>query len=343
MNKFYILNQNDKLWSKFIMKSKQYDFYHTSCYHGIEQKFAPILFVASFDDDFIAFPFLSRRINDTNYFDFTSVYGYCGPISNKSFENVSKEHITYFQNQFNTYLNENCIVSVFSSLHPIINGIQLFNNFGKVEDINKTVAIDLSICPDEQRKLYRKSNRSEINQLRRKGFDVLVATTDEDIEDFIKIYYDTMIRVNAKQDYFFNKNYFFQFLKNRCFETKLLLARKDNQISAGAIFTITNKIMQYHLAGTKEEFIKDAPMKLIIDEARLIGNELKLDYLHLGGGVGGSDEDPLFRFKSGFSSSRFMYRTWHYIVNQEIYNELVNLSGARLNENGNYFPLYRLS
>lgn len=45
--------------------------------------------------------------------------------------------------------------------------------------------------------------------------------------------------------------------------------------------------MQYHLAGTTEGYIRQAPMKLILDEARLLGNELGLEYLYLGGGVEG--------------------------------------------------------
>ena len=97
--------------------------------------------------------------------------------------------------------------------------------------------------------------------------------------------------------------------------------------------------MQYHLAGTSKEFLKDTPMKLLLDEARLIGNEIGLDYLHLGGGVGGSDEDSLFRFKSGFSSYRCQFKTWQYIVEPDAYNILV--SQRTKNKDSSFFPLYR--
>ena len=97
--------------------------------------------------------------------------------------------------------------------------------------------------------------------------------------------------------------------------------------------------MQYHLAGTDSNFAKLTPMKLIIDEARLIGNNLNVKYLNLGGGVSGSDQDSLFKFKSGFSNINYKFKVWRYIVNENIYNDLVKKSNTDLNSN--FFPLYR--
>ncbi len=94
--------------------------------------------------------------------------------------------------------------------------------------------------------------------------------------------------------------------------------------------------MQYHLAGTSEEFIRETPMKLILDEARLIGNETSAISLHLGGGVGGSDDDSLFKFKSGFSKDFKQFSVWKYIVDEKVYDELSsNITDT------NYFPKYR--
>jgi hypothetical protein len=44
-------------------------------------------------------------------------------------------------------------------------------------------------------------------------------------------------------------------------------------------------------------------------------NEIRL--FHLGGGFGGSDEDSLFYFKSGFSDYRCEYKIWQMIVDPE--------------------------
>lgn len=97
--------------------------------------------------------------------------------------------------------------------------------------------------------------------------------------------------------------------------------------------------MQYHISASTKLFLKDTPMKLILDEARLIANEFKLDFLHLGGGVGGNDSDSLFFFKSGFSDYRGLYQTWQLVIDNEKYKELIK---ENLSENQNdFFPLYR--
>ena len=125
-------------------------------------------------------------------------------------------------------------------------------------------------------------------------------------------------------------------MNNQDFDAKLLIAVKDNKVIAGAIFTLTDKIMQYHLAGTTEEYIRETPMKLILDEARLYGNGTSAENLHLGGGVGGHDDDSLFRFKSGFSKDFKQFSVWKYVVNQEVYDEL-----SKDKEVSDFFPLYR--
>lgn len=337
MNNFLVIEVNDQRWSEIVSKCIQYDFYHTQSYHLLEKENRPVLFVAKFGIDFIAMPFIIRQVPNSDYFDCTSAYGYCGPISNLDIDFVTKEYVRGFQEALGQFFIENGIITAFSRLHPLISYGELLKGCGIVKDINKTVAIDLRIKAEEQKKQYRKSNKSELNQLRRKGFEVVEGKYKEDIDAFVEIYHETMTRVDATQNYFFDDQYFYDFLNNGCFKNKLLLAKKDGVVAAGAIFTISNTIMQYHLAGTKEQFIKETPMKLILDEARLLGNELGQDFLHLGGGVGGSDEDSLFRFKSGFSDYRCQFKVWNFIANEELYREL----SKEKDHNSSYFPLYR--
>jgi lipid II:glycine glycyltransferase (peptidoglycan interpeptide bridge formation enzyme) len=166
------------------------------------------------------------------------------------------------------------------------------------------------------------------------------ANTDEDIRVFTEMYHDNMRRVHAGENYFFDTDYFKNLLCNTCYQTKLLFAVRDKQIAAGAIFIITNTYMQYHLAATKQEYIAESPMKLLVDEARNIANSLHLEYFHLGGSVGDSNEDPLFRFKSGFSKERFSFRVWQYVHDENAYAQLNKLYGKH-DTTSNYFPLYR--
>jgi hypothetical protein len=339
MNKFSVIEVNDLRWSTIVNKSKQFDFYHTQSYHLLEKGNRPVLLVAFFNDDFIALPLVIIKIPNTSLVDCTSVYGYCGPISSIAFEDVPSKKITYFKEQLLGFFERNAIVTVFSRLHPLIFADVFFNNFGLIRDINKTVAIDLRQTLENQRAQFRKRYKTDLNRLRNNNFEVVEAQTKEDIDAFIAIYHETMHRVRASENYFFNHYYFYNFLENKSFESKLLVAKKEGEIVAGGIVTITNKIMQLHLSGTCGNYMKEGPMKLIIDDARLMGNERGLDFFHLGGGVGGSDEDSLFHFKSGFSDYRCEYKIWQMIVDPEKYNQLID--AVEIDKNNSFFPPYR--
>ena len=97
-----VIEVNDTKWSDIILSSYAYDFYHTQSYHQLEINNRPVLFVANFEKDFIAIPLIIRNIEGTPYFDCTSVYGYCGPISNIDFESSFKLAILTLMNTVNS-------------------------------------------------------------------------------------------------------------------------------------------------------------------------------------------------------------------------------------------------
>lgn len=333
------LEEDMNRWKEVLDKCKVYDFHHSAFYHKIDNNQECRLCVYTENDSFIAFPIVVRGIPETDFFDFTSVYGYAGPLTNQDIVEVS--FLQGFKQAFDSYCIDNNIVCGFTRLNPLIpNQKEILSAVGTVIDLNKTVYIDLTKSMDEQRKEFRKSLKSELNQLRRKDYEVKEATTRDQIDSFVAIYYETMDRVDADKYYYFSKEYFYNFLENKDFDSKLLLAYQGGSITAGAIFTFSRGIMQYHLAGTKNEFIRETPMKIILDEARILGTSLNQNYLHLGGGVGGHDDDSLFKFKSGFSKDFAQFSIWKSIFNENMYNQLVKQRGLE-NSNSTFFPLYR--
>ena len=124
------------------------------------------------------------------------------------------------------------------------------------------------------------------------------------------------------------------------FISELFVAEKDGELIAGAIMTICNGIMQYHLGGTKTEMLKFSPLKLLLDSARIYANEMGCKSYHLGGGYGGED-DSLYKFKVGFSKDFFQFKVWRKIVNKQAYNELVTKKFGDKIPSTDYFPLYR--
>src|SRR5688572_1881329 len=84
-------------WNDLIFRCQEYDFYHCHSYCALEQSGRPLLFTVADDGgDFIAFPLVLRPIPGSRYHDCTSVYGYPGPVSNKTPDTLSPELIYYF-------------------------------------------------------------------------------------------------------------------------------------------------------------------------------------------------------------------------------------------------------
>lgn len=332
------------LWNYYVKGANQYDVYHTYDYHLMNGEGDPILFIYQEDDGFLSLPLIKRKIEQTPYFDCTSVYGYTGALTNLNAASlVGTDFMRRFSNALKEFLLKEGIVCCFSVLHPLFKQKEIFKSIegGSIQEIGKTVAIDLQISLEEQRLRYRRPIRLKIKQLRRKGFEVYQADSDSQVKEFIAIYHENMLKVGASSKYLFEDSYFEHFMHAVDFKSELLLAYHGGKIVAGAMVAITNDIVQLHLAGTRNEFLKDSPMKLIFDEAALLGRAEDAKLLHLGSGVGGK-EDSLFHFKTGFSDNLFDFSAWQFVVNEVVYNELVqNKLKKGLTPNPHYFPLYR--
>ena len=95
MNSFSVIGLADEEWHEIIAQSKHYDFYHTHSYHLLEKGGDPLLFVARFGVDFMALPLILRKIGQTDFYDCTSAYGYCGPLRNPVFKDMEPGMFAY--------------------------------------------------------------------------------------------------------------------------------------------------------------------------------------------------------------------------------------------------------
>ncbi|WP_298488406.1 peptidoglycan bridge formation glycyltransferase FemA/FemB family protein [uncultured Maribacter sp.] len=335
-----------KEWDALVTQFENSDFYHTFDYHELSKKEdeTPIIIKYVENNTLIAIPLLVRKIKDTPYSDATSVYGYAGPLSLNiphDFDN------TNFRKEFHELLALQNIISIFSRLNPfILHQKKILNNLGEICYSGKIIFIDTSQELDVQKAQYKRRYKTYINKSR-KLCAVQTAKSKEEIKEFINIYNENMVRVHAKNNYFFTEEYFFDFIKSNSFKTEILLAKctETNAFIAGAMFVKKNNIVQYHLSGTKNNCLQLNAIKLLIDEMRIASTMQGYDFYNLGGGVN-SKNDNLFYFKSGFSETTKDFTLWKYIVNSEIYNELVfKIKQTKANETSlntnEYFPSYR--
>ncbi|MDB5012564.1 MAG: hypothetical protein JWQ25_766 [Daejeonella sp.] len=329
-------------WNYYVERAVDYDFYHTWDYHSLEKNGKPILIVFVYGQDFIAFPLLKRSIEGSPYYDCTSAYGYTGPISTLPFETMDENLIKSFNQAFTNYLKNEMIVTVFSRFHPLFNQVALLKELGGLHFNGKTIAIDLEPSLDDIRLKYKRSVRQKVNQLRRKDFKLHTATSKFEITVFARIYNESMQKLEASAFYFFDETYFSKFLNFENFESEIILCSYDDEITSGILVTYSKNIMQIHLAATDNRFLQESPMKLLFDEAVVIGKARGMKFLHLGSGVGGR-EDSLFQFKSCFSDTSFEFMTWRYVVDISTYNMLIEEKSQSQPIQSQLFPLYRFA
>jgi hypothetical protein len=327
-------------WDHLIDSFEHSDFYHTFEYHLLSKNEleVPILIKYTEHDKVIALPLLMRKIDNTSYNDFTSVYGYAGPLSKNidaNFNNIN------FKNHLQNLFIEKKIISVFSRLNPFIPYQDVvLKNIGHNSYSGQIVTINLKEDLENQKMAYNRRLKTYINKAR-ESYTVKKAEDIDEIMQFIKLYYANMTRVNAKQNYFFDENYFFDLANATKFKTEILLAFHNNnkKAIAGAMFIKKNKIVQYHLSGVHEDYLHLNPVKLLIDEMRIISSQENFEHLNLGGGIG-SMEDSLFRFKSGFSKNYNNFHLWKFIADPSIYDSLID--HIKTDKASSYFPLYRI-
>ncbi|MDR1437274.1 MAG: GNAT family N-acetyltransferase [Candidatus Symbiothrix sp.] len=330
---------NRRRWNEIVCSMLDYDFYFLAEYHQLDVSGTPLLLHFQEGTLSIALPVIVRTIEGTVYKDIVSVYGYAGPLINS--RDPEQASVNRFQEELKHFFDSSSIVSAFSRLHFFFPYQQhILEGLGTVFDSNYTVGIDLTLPQDKQRKQYASSLKYTINKLRKKGVIVQKASTGEEIDSFVEMYRETMDRVHASEKYYFSGEYFHRFADS--IDSFILLAYYEGEAVSGALCTVCNGIMQHHFGATKNNFLFLSPLKLILEEARLLGVRQGCRILHLGGGFKGN-ADSLFLFKALFSKQRFLFKTWKYVHNQEVYDSLVSQKFKNNIPDSAFFPLYRLT
>jgi hypothetical protein len=338
-----------------LERSCQYDVYHLPEYHILAEERGEgkaVLLVYEEGADLVAAPLLLRPVEAVaglsrageGWLDATSVYGYAGPIA--SCLETSQAMIQGFQAAVSEMLQELRVVSLFSRLHPLIPSSAWLSGLGELVPLGQTVSIDLTLPLDAQRAQYRRGHKSDLNRLRRRGLTCFYDQDRAHIAEVVKIYLETMQRVEATDEYFFDRSYFERLVALLESNVHLFVCQLADEVISGVFFLVCNGIVQAHLGGTKTEYLRLAPIKLVIDTVRVWATERGAHALHLGGGVG-AKEDSLFRFKTGFSDCRHEFSIWRWVILPEVYDQLCQEKSRWSERNGltlgsaGYFPAYR--
>ncbi len=303
------------------------------------------------ENDFIIFPFLKRRINSLNlfkdlpeeYFDIISPYGYGGYLRNR----YCSIDMKYFLNLFQNYCKENNIISEFVRFNPWLKTQDDCSKFLKVKLWNQVVAIELTKSEEEIWAGFDSKNRNRIRKSMRSGVIVKQDLNFILIDEFCRLYYQTMDKNNALNYYYFDRQFFQNMIDLLQKNITLFHALLKDKIIASLIVLYVNNFAHAHLACSDEDYLNLAPCNRLFYEVALWAKKEGFKFFFLGGGKTPQPDDNLFRFKKRFSNKFLDFYIGKKIHNKEIY-ELLSQKKLQyeyerknnINNNENFFPIY---
>jgi hypothetical protein len=190
--------------------------------------------------------------------------------------------------------------------------------------------------PGEKRK-SRPSDRQQIRRNEATGYSSALVPGPEAGEEaragFRHVYEQTMVRTEASERYFFDREWFDAVLSSE--RTWLVtVTAPDGGAAAASIGALSDGVLHYFLSGTADEHLREAPMKNLIATLQDLSEELASP-LNLGGGL--SPGDGLEEFKRGFANRREPFLAHEVICDRGAYDRL----SAEARDAEGFFPAYR--
>ena len=339
-----VLDEKEK-WRKIVKSFNKYDVFYLPEYvealkiHGDGE---PILFYYNdgktkamnviMKRDIAKTEFFKDKIEENKYFDLSSPYGYGGFI-------IEGEDYKKVNESYEEYCKKNNIICEFVRFHLLENYQEKYD--GEAINLKHNIIRKLDMNPEEMLMDFEHKVRKNIKKANRNNLQIQIDENCETLDEFLKIYYSTMDRNNAEQEYYFDKSFF-----------KKLNEMKENVVYFNVLYegkVISTELVIYspnncysYLGGTLSEYFDLRPNDFLKYEIIKWAYNKGIKNFILGGGYGGED-DGIYRYKKSFAPNGiYDFYIGKNIFNKKIYAELVKIreEGEKI-ENTNFFPLYR--
>lgn len=303
----------------------------------------PVMFVYECDSKIAINVAFKRDISDdTNFkniishgehFDLMSPYGYGGYVGNVEIaKEVMKEH--------HRFCERRGYVSEVVKFHPLSDYREDY--MGVLESPFHNVIRDLTQNMDTIWMDFKPKVRKNVKRARSSGVEIIIDKDGEMINDFIKVYYSTMERNEASDNYFFSKDFFDKINRMSGHYTYFHSAFCGKIISTELV--IYDDVCCYsYLGGTDSEYYNLRPNDLLKYEIIKWGHNKGLKYFILGGGHGA--DDGIFQYKTALAPNGIVdFYVGTDIFAVEKYNKLCDIRKQQdkgFDENIRMQPAYR--
>lgn len=275
----------------------------------------------------------SEKIPRDTYYDLISPYGYGGFWGKVGdYDTLNKTYNSYCLQ--NGYICEFVRFELFSDYH--------LHYDGETETRTHNVVRSLEMPLNEMWMDFKQKVRKNVKRAQRNNLEIIVENTEAHLQDFLDIYYSTMDRSNADDDYYFSKEfyqalnemrdnvmYFYVLYEGKVISTELVIYGAENCYS--------------YLGGTYRDYFDLRPNDFLKYEIIKWARDKGLKNFVLGGGYGA--DDGIFQYKTCLAPKGVVdFFIGRKVFDEEKYQALVSIRRKNdMNiEESKFFPAYRV-
>jgi serine/alanine adding enzyme len=285
-------------WDSLVTRLGGADTYLSAAYHAASALLEPtgtrpVLLHHRGPGGELALPLLLRPLAAGGW-DATSAYGYGGPVARTPQDPVA------FGAALDGWARANAVVTTFLRLHPILGNADLVPATADLLRIGSTVAWDTSPGRDLVANLHPHHRRA-VRRADRAGLVTTVVRRPPSLEPFRKLYEATMQRQQADPFFYFPTAYWDTVVEEGpALRPVLVEGRLDGELIASLLCFEHGSWLHYHLGASADVARTMGASNRLFLAAATWAQSQGLSRLHLGGGLGGAPDSPLFVFKHRF-------------------------------------------
>ncbi len=279
-------------------------------------------------------------VDGRQYYDIRTPYGYGGPVASDVTDIDALAEA--YNAAFAEYAADSGIVSAFIRFH-LYDNVDLRVRYGpETVYMQDNIVCDLTPPLPEQWMRFDHKVRKNVNRAVRAGLSVLVDAAGERLDDFLRVYYDTMERNHAGTYYYFDRTYFTAIRDTLPGRYCYFHVLEDDAIVATELCLCSDKYVYSFLGGTLAEHYANRPNDLLKHEIIRWGKETGREKFILGGGY--HKGDGIYSYKKAFApypEGEVPFYAGKTVYNPEVYGKLAARAAEGKSLDEGYFPLYR--
>ncbi|KAI4443527.1 GNAT family N-acetyltransferase [Schaedlerella arabinosiphila] len=339
-----IVIENHKEWDSIVHSFEDYEVFYLSGYSEAFMKKSPkngtpvLLLYEEGEERAINVVFkrdvafdekISEAVEKNRYFDLITPYGYGGFWGCISDWNMLNQEYT-------KYCVDNHYVCEFVRFELFTDYYKHYD--GEVETRTHNVVRSLEIPLDEMWMDFKQKVRKNVKKANNYNLNCIIENTDEHLEDFLRIYYGTMDRTNAEDEYYFSRS-FFEDLNGMKENIAYFHVVYEGKIISSELVIYGGENAYSYLGGTDKDYFDVRPNDFLKYEIIKWAKDKGLRNFVLGGGYGA--DDGIYQYKLCLAPhGEKNFYIGRKIFDRKTYDKLVSFR-SRETLNQKYFPLYR--